>query len=107
MEIDAGQIRDKDSKKEAENARLCKEGRCYKCGQQGHLKHNCPDWPKRPDKPPPYPFKARSTNTLPLVQETKEEQDPNLKELAQSMSLMDDAKKDELFDLLLEGKEDF
>jgi hypothetical protein len=33
MEIDIGQIRDKDPKKEAKNARLHKEGRCYKCGQ--------------------------------------------------------------------------
>jgi hypothetical protein len=97
MEIDAGQIRDKDPKKKAENAHLRKEGRCYKCGQQEHLKCNCPDWPKRPDKPPPYPSKACSTNTLPPVQETEEEKDPNLKELAQSMSLMDNAKKDELF----------
>jgi hypothetical protein len=107
MEINAGQIQDKDPKKEAENACLCKEGRCYKCGQQGHLKCNCPDWPKRSDKPPPYPSKACSTNTLPPVQETKEEKDPNLKELVRSMSLMDDTKKDELFNLLLEGKEDF
>jgi hypothetical protein len=82
MEIDAGQVRDKDPKKEAKNAHLRKEGRCYKWGQQGHLKRNCPDWPKRPDKPPPYPSKACSTNTLPLVQETEEEKDPNLKELA-------------------------
>jgi hypothetical protein len=82
MEISVGQIRDKDLKKEAENACLCKEGRCYKCGQQGHLKRNCSDWLKRSDKPPPYPSKACSTNTLPLVQETEEEKDSNLKELA-------------------------
>jgi hypothetical protein len=82
MEIDTGQIRDKDPKKKAENARLRKEGRCYKCGQQGHLKRNCPDWPKRPNKPLPYPFKPCSTNTLLPVQETEEEKDSNLKELA-------------------------
>jgi hypothetical protein len=82
MEIDAGQIQDKDLKKEAENARLCKEGRCYKCSQQGHLKRNCPDWLKRPDKPSPYPSKACSTNTLLQEQEIEEKKNSNLEELA-------------------------
>jgi hypothetical protein len=37
MEVDAGQIRDKDLKREVELHRLQTKGRCYRCGKQGHL----------------------------------------------------------------------
>jgi hypothetical protein len=52
MEIDAGQT--KDPKREAKLTHLQKEGRCFKCNQQGHLKCDCPEWAKEPDKPLPY-----------------------------------------------------
>ena len=25
-----------------------KKGRCYKCGERGHFKHDCPQWKKAP-----------------------------------------------------------
>jgi hypothetical protein len=105
MEIDAGQI--KDLKREAKLTRLQKEGRCFKCNKQGHLKRNCPKWAKGPDKPLPYASKACSTNAPTPVEETEEKVDPKMKELARSMLLLTSNQKDEFFDLLLEGKEDF
>jgi hypothetical protein len=105
MEINAGQI--KDLKREAKLTRLQKEGRCFKCNKQGHLKHDCPEWAKGPDKLLPYASKARFTNTLTPEEETEENRDPKMKELARSMSLLTSDQKDEFFDLLLEGKEDF
>jgi hypothetical protein len=105
MEIDAGQI--KDPKKEVKLTCFRKEGRCFKCNKQGHLKRNCPEWAKGPDKSPPYASKAHSTNAPTPVEETEEEIDPNMKELARSMLLLNSDQKDEFFDLLLKGKEDF
>jgi hypothetical protein len=104
MEIDAGQI--KDPKREAKLTCLRKEGRCFKCNKQGHLKCDCPEWAKGPDKPPPYASKAHSTNVPTPVEETEEEVDPKMKELARSMLLLTSDQKDEFSDLLLEGKED-
>ena len=104
MEIDATRTQ-QNPEKAAESARLRKEGRCYKCQQIGHLKKNCPEWPKKIDKPPPYPSKARTTALEP-IKETGEEGPSDLKELARSMSFLDDDKKDELFDLLLQGNEE-
>ena len=25
-----------------------RKGRCYKCGERGHFKHDCPQWKKAP-----------------------------------------------------------
>jgi hypothetical protein len=85
-----------------------KEGWCFKCHKTGHLKKNCPEWPSKLDKPPPYPSKGHATN-LSTIEETKEEEEQpsDLKELARSMSSLGDDQRDELFNLLLEGSEDF
>jgi hypothetical protein len=106
MEIDSARLQGINPQKETENARLRKEGRCYKCGEIGHLKKECPKWQSTSVKPPPY-SKARSTN-LKTIEETVEEDQPqDLKELARSMTTLNDDKKDELFNLLLEGEQDF
>jgi hypothetical protein len=105
MEIDAAQIRDRDPKRAAEIAKLRAEGKCYKCQVKGHLKRDCPEWGKNKAKPPPYQAKARSTNAADQTRETGEGPS-NIQELARSMSTLDDNKRDQLFDLLLEG-EDF
>jgi hypothetical protein len=108
IEIDSAKIQRRNPEKEAENAKLRKEGQCFKCHKIGHLKKNCPKWPSKSDKPPPYPSKGCATN-LSTVDETKEEEEQpdDLKELARSISLLGDNQRDELFDLLLEGSEDF
>jgi hypothetical protein len=43
MEIDSAKIQGQNPKKEAKNARLHKEGQCFKCHKIGHLKKNCPE----------------------------------------------------------------
>ncbi len=58
MEIDAGLPNKVNSKKQKENLCLQKEGRCYKCGKQGHMKKECLKWKGKNDKPPPYKPKA-------------------------------------------------
>jgi len=102
MEIDVVQF-EKDLKKQAENNRLYKEGHCYSCKQQGHPKKECLTKIPGGSKPPPY-FKARSTK-LPTIEKMKEEEEQpkELKKLAHSMAILNNDKKDELFDLLLNG----
>ena len=104
MEIDAG-ITDKISAdRQTENQRLRKEGRCFECGQQGHLKRNCPKLKGKTDKPPPYKPTARTATT----NKNQEEPDqpgndpPDLNNLARSMKVLDSQKKEDLFDLLME-----
>ena len=100
MEIDAA--RTQTPEQEAENAYLRKEGLCFKCKKSGHIKKNCPDWPKKKDQPPPYQSKGQTAKA------PKEVEQPNdLKGLARSMSSLGQDKQNELFDLLLNGSEDF
>jgi hypothetical protein len=42
MEVDTAKL-DNDPKKKEELERLKKEGWCYKCQKQGHLKWECPN----------------------------------------------------------------
>ena len=100
MEIDAARTRTPEQI--AENARLQKEGLCFKCKKPGHIKKNCPDWPKKKDQPPPYQSKGR---TAKAPEDT--EQPNDLKGLARSMTSLGQDKQNELFDLLLDGNEDF
>src|SRR5882757_2320800 len=105
MDIDAAIVPGKDPRKITESERLKKEGRCYKCQQQGHLKRNCPEWPKKADKPPPYPFKGRSITLNTIDEEGQGSKD--LKELARAMMTLDIKEQDELFNNLMYGNEDF
>jgi hypothetical protein len=111
MEIDAAKFI-KDPKREEENAKLRKEGRCFKCKKQGHMKNACPDWAKESKgKPPPYQPKAQSADVPePSITESTREapfQEPqNMKELTQNIHTLDDQKTDELFQLIMDG-EDF
>jgi hypothetical protein len=108
MEIDSAKVQGRNPEREAKNARLCKEGQCFKCHKIGHLKKNCPEWPSKSDKPPPYPSKGCATNLFNIKETKEEEEQPgDLKELARSMSSLGDDQRDELFDLLLKGSEDF
>jgi len=61
----------------------------------------------RGSKPLPY-SKAKSTK-LPTVKETKEEEEQpkELKELTHSMAILDNDKKNKLFNLLFNGNQDF
>ncbi|KAN0105372.1 hypothetical protein V8E52_011099 [Russula decolorans] len=105
MDIDSAKVQMRTPEQQAESAQLRKEGKCFKCQKTGHLKRDCPEWPKKADKPPPYPSKARSTALDPVIKTKGETLD--IKGLVQSMSSLDDDKKDELFDLLLAGSKDF
>jgi hypothetical protein len=109
MEVDAAKL-NYDPKKKEELERLKKEGCCYKCQKQGHLKWECPNWTnEKKDKPPPYPSKACSTTT-PLPKILKEDPAPSkepqdMKQLARAMRTLDDMKTEELFNLIMD--EDF
>ena len=106
MEIDAVQMDKTSQSKAAEAARLKKEGRCFKCLKQGHIKRNCPDWKgKTTDKPPPPPYKPKArTATIEVKDDpdTPDEETDNLKDLARRMALLDVQKKEDLFDILME-----
>jgi hypothetical protein len=70
------------------------------------MRKECPQNASTSARPPPY-SKAR-VSKLPTVNETEEEGGPqDLKELARSMAILDADKQDELFDLLLNGDQDF
>ena len=107
MEIDAAKI-SKDPKKEEEATRLKREGRCFKCQKQGHMKKACPDWGQQEKgKPPPYQPKARAT-TLPTIKEEgpSSKENLDLKQLARSIHTLDDQRTEELFELIMD-REDF
>ena len=109
MKIDSAQIRPCNPEKEAKNTQLKKEGRCFKCEKQGHLKQDCPEWGNKRDKPPPYQSKGcialTSTPTPNIAQSTKEDKEPELKELARHMHSLNDLRKEQLFNLIMD--EDF
>ena len=109
MEIDSAQICPRNPKREAKNTQLRKEGRCFKCEKQGHVKKDCPEWGKKGEKPPPYQFKGRiattSASTSNTAQSTEEDKEPELKELACRMHSLNDLGKEQLFDLIMD--EDF
>jgi hypothetical protein len=104
MEIDAGQIWDKDLKKEAKLRRLQTKGRCYGCGKQGHLWRDCPDRPKGARNPPSYTLKAQSTELPP---EEEEEHQPTLEEIIRAVGPMDKDQKCNYLDGFLLKPEDF
>ncbi|KAF8495268.1 hypothetical protein F5888DRAFT_1805118 [Russula emetica] len=95
MEIDAAWTQKEKLKKGMDRSQLSKEGRCFKCLQQGHLKKDCPEWK---GKPPPY--KPKVTKLATVTEETKEEPF-DLKELARTMATLDNQKKEDLFDILI------
>ena|ERR1700691_3297091 len=109
MEIDSAQIRPKNPEREAKNAQLRKEGRCFKCEKQGHLKKDCPDWNKKNERPPPYQSKGRvastAASTSNIDTHPEEDKEPELKELARRMHSLNDTGKEQLFDLIMD--EDF
>ena len=109
MEIDLAQIHPRNPEKEAKNTQLKKEGRCFKCKKQGHLKRDCPEWGKKGDKSPPYWSKGRvtstSTPTFNMTQPTEEDKESELKELACCMHSLNDLGKEQLFNLIMD--EDF
>ena len=106
MEIDSAQMQPHNSEKEAKNTKLKQEERCFKCEKQGHIKRNCPEWDKKGEKPPSYQLKGCTTSATTLSTPTpninKEEEEPNLKELAHCMHFLNDSGKEQLFDLIME-----
>jgi hypothetical protein len=111
MEIDAAKFT-QNPRREEENAQLRKEGRCFKCKKQGHMKKACPDWAEESKgKPPPYQPKARSVNVSgPSTMEPNDENPPkelqDMKQLARNIHTLDDQETDELLQLVMDG-EDF
>ena len=109
MEIDSAQIRPCNPKREAKNIQLRKEGRCFKCEKQGHVKKDCSEWGKKGEKPSPYQSKGRiattSASTSNTAQSTEEDKELELKELACCMHSLNDLGKEQLFNLIMD--EDF
>ena len=109
MEIDSAQICPHNPEREATNTQLKKEGRCFKCEKQGHIKKDCPEWGKKGEKPPPYQFKGHIATTSPstsnTAQSAEEDKEPELKELARRMHSLNDLGKEQLFNLIMD--EDF
>ena len=109
MKIDSAQIRPCNPERKAKNTQLKKEGRCFKCEKQGHLKKDCPEWGKKGDKPLPYQSKGHVATTLASILNTtqpiEEDKGPELKELAHRMHSLNDLGKEQLFDLIMD--EDF
>ena len=107
MEIDSAQIRPRNPEREAKNTQLKKEGRCFKCKKQGHVKKDCPEWGKKGEKPPPYQSKGRIATTSTSTSNTDQtaDEEPELKELARRMHSLDNCGKEQLFNLIMD--EDF
>jgi hypothetical protein len=98
MEIDAGWTSKEKPKKgsdRTDRTQLSKEGKCFKCFQPGHLKKDCPKWK---GKPPPYKPKVAKLAT---ITEEPKEKHSNLKELARTMATLDDQRREDLFDILV------
>jgi Retrotransposon gag protein/Zinc knuckle len=104
MEVDAASVEKAASTKDPEKIRLQKEGRCFKCQKQGHIKRNCPEWKgKAPNKPPPYEPKARTTTLDSVKEEAEEPGEPrDLKNLAQQMATLGEKEKEDLFGMMME-----
>ena len=108
MEIDSAQVCPCNPEREAKNTQLRKEGRCFKCEKQGHMKKDCPEWGKKGEKPLPYQSKGRIATTSASTSsnnQTAEEEELELKELARRMHSLDNCGKEQLFDLIMD--EDF
>jgi hypothetical protein len=95
MEIDAGWTSKEKTKKVFDRTQLSKEGKCFKCLQTGHIKKDCPEWK---GKPPPYKPKVAKLATV--MEEPKEELS-DIKELARTMATLDDQRREDLFDILI------
>ena len=105
MEIDSAQIYPHNPKREAKNTQLRKEGRCFKCEKQGHVKKDCPEWGKKGEKPPPYRSKGCGASTSTSNSDQTADEEPELKELARRMHSLDNRGKEQLFNLIMD--EDF
>jgi hypothetical protein len=88
----------------AEQLRLMKEGRCFGCQKQGHVRRDCPERKGKGNAPPPYKPKARTivTNEAgPLPPDMAD-----LKPVIRSITALNDNDKESLFDSLMK-EEDF
>ena len=99
MEIDLAQVQSTNPEQEVKNTLLCREGRCYKCKKQWHIKKNYPTWEKKGEKPPPYQPKGRvattsTTATTSTATTSNANEEPGMKELACHMKALDDNGKD-------------
>lgn len=109
-EIDSAQVRSMNPEWEVKNTLLCKEGRCYKCEKQRHIKKNYPTWEKKGEKPPPYQTKGwvatiSATATTLTATTSNTDEEPGMKELAHRMKALNNNGKDQLFELII--NEDF
>jgi hypothetical protein len=110
MEIDAAKFI-RNPKQEEKNAQLHKEGRCFKCKKQGHMKDACPKWAKESKgKPPPYQPKARSADvpgpsSMGPTDKAPYKEPQDIEQLTRSIHALDSQRTNKLFQLMEE--EDF
>ena len=93
MEVDAATTQEKKPFKQGFDDNLKKEGRCFQCHKQGHMKKDCPDKAKTPA------FKRK-----PKIEGRKasaEEDGNETLDLACRIREMDDDQRNEVFQAML------
>ena len=93
MEVDAATTQEKKPFKRGFDDNLKKEGRCFQCHKQGHMKKDCPDKAKAPS------FKRK-----PKIEGRKasaEDGDDETLDLAHRIRKMDDDQRNEVFQAML------
>ena len=93
MEVDAATTQEKKPFKQGFNNNLKKEGRCFQCHKQGHIKKDCPD-----------KAKASAFKRKPKIEGRKasaEDGDDETLDLARQIREMDDDQRNEVFQAML------
>ena len=101
MQVDTAQMDTQEKKRfnTEEQQRLKKEGRCFKCHKQGHMKTNCPT---KNDAPPQYTPKVPKTGGRSAITTEPPRETDEAKDLARKVQALDDERRDALLQAMLE-----